>query len=961
MSNNAFRYENELFKNKTLEILQSIINSSLASSEEQKLFLESLLEEAVADLTEYFEISELSIRDRVTYEQFATNINNLYLYCYVLSNLLKEISFQNEKLSAFEISKINQLQSKLDLLKQKISSINLFTGNVKYIVSESFNTSDYLEKSVNRLEIAKGLALLPIQSFEILKVKEYSIGANSVGTLGSSDPNAPSSPSLSEINEEKSLQWEELTGPYSLLELEIVFEKNQIVNGLCLQFLPVETISSCELLSIKSFENNTIVELIDETMSVDYNDSCIYFYPTYTNRLVVQLKQDYGYELTLTNNKTVNRKVISLSKCEPRLVTYLSEGVLESKKQSVKGNPNACLPELILKETNSSLYSIDGVYSVDGNKTFNSFTSIGSSAGIKDIYWKLLVKRNDEAFSNNSSVFDTLTAYEYATQIEYVSGLKSPRYITLNKKPITDQLTLIEPKVLRRGGDLFDLQLGVGTGSALKLKLPIELNPIIIRECTLRINGKIWEYVETLSTETATAEVWSLDKNNYEYIVFGDNVNGLAPADKATINFSLPFETLKFETVDEGYFAAVDYLFDPDLNNIDIFYVSESKSTGKVILQRNESVIKLPFRNIAASSVKLSEKDIDGTAYGSPIATTEVDFDGGDFVLASGEYTVDYKHGYIYFYEAIPSDDIVTVNFSYYLTKKLSKESIKIIYENSIPIGFLIAKDQLPTSTITDSIGSVLTKLTITGLESLAPLLTGTIDSKIFTLSRSSIIKNTLNMSNFFSSTTIPQEVNYIDGFTEFLNLIKVENEKTATFAGSGIVIQFSISNSSTFYEPLGISFEDSTYFAEEVTGVPAAPGEWSISSLGVVSVYVSAGLPSGITYSYYYSSSEAIDYVNKYSVDYDHGVIYTLSDLKFGASVTYKAGNFYAKYDISLLVEDYVFDSKSNTLAINTESNFTYSHLAKVIYPVTIIDNSISDLVKYYSPLIKAIIFRFS
>jgi hypothetical protein len=427
---------------------------------------------------------------------------------------------------------------------------------------------------------------------------------------------------------------------------------------------------------------------------------------------------------------------------------------------------------------------------------------------------------------------------------------------------------------------------------------------------------------------------------------------------------SLNYESVEFEEVDNGYVTKFDHLFDPDPDTISLTYVAESFLSGKVILEKNKKTHKLPYKNIVADSIRFSEKNQDGTAATPMFVTVKTTFEG---MTTAGDYYLDTKNGYLYSYSLTPNSSIVTVSFNFYPMQVLKKNSFDVLYEDSIPTGVVVKKDVFPAKSVTDQLGIPVRLLTPIGIEA-KTYDTGLAGEYTFHFSRRHPVKMTVDASDLFSGTDVipSEEVALIDGHTEFLGLVRVISEKTSEFAANQVAT-FVVKNGPKYYAPLGISF-DSDLFVTEDTVAPtmaSAEGTWHIdSSTGTVTIRLGAApedyLPAGIAYTYYYRD-DSFDSTNKFSVDYNRGVLYSATPFKALGTVSYKAANFYATYDVASLVEGSLFNRENSTIEVRTESSFDYSRLIKIIYPVKVNQISLEDLKNYYSPIVRSISFRFN
>lgn len=962
--NSVLAYNGDLYTQKLRSIVSSMISPGFLGIAEVQEQYDSLF----ASLPESFDalvaLREPTVRDTAEVSFINRNASTLYLYCMVVNYLIDELVNENEKLNAYEAARLNDLIKLKSRIKQKFASIALAGGDVKFSFVESFNTSEFLVNSTNALRASEGYLTLPVDSVQTVSVSSFSVGSQSKGSLGSSDSNYPATSDLAEVLGGSLLQWEQLDSGPAILQLELNFAQEEIVNQLALKFYPIEEVSSCVATSIRCYSKGSSVELLPDSTKIDSEDNVIPFYPVKTSKMFITLQQTTGYQVVIDGQNAIDRKVISLSEIIAQRAVYKAEGAIESKEILVHGAPNACQVAVDTELTNDNLYTRELVYTVDDGSTWQPESVVGAFGGISSVFWKMVLRRNDTAFLQNSSVHAQESDYEYAVQLESVSGLRSPSIFSLRKKAISDKVTVIQPRIMRVGDPNKGLIIGRGTGDQLKLRLGMEITPDLAEDATVRVNGVVYTYVSTLSASTATDKHWTLDRDDYQHVVFGDGTNGTVVSDGALVTMSLDYESVDFEEVDDGYVTKFDHLFDPDPDSISLTYVAESFLAGKVILEKNKKTHKLPYRNIVADSIRFSEKNQDGTAATAMFVSAQTSFDD---MAISGDYYVDTKNGYLYSFDLTPNSSVITVSFNFYPMQVLKKDNFHVLYEESKPVGVVVKKNIFPAKLITDSLGIALRLLTPIGIEALT-YTSGLAGEHTFHFSRRHPVKMTVDASNLFADTDLipSEEVALIDGHTEFLGLVRVVSEKTSEFAANQVA-SFVIRNGPKYYAPLGISF-DSDLFVQELPAAPtlASPtGAWHIDeTTGTVTIRLGPTpaeyLPAGIAYTYYYRD-DTFDSTNKFSVDYKRGVLYSATPFKTLGTVSYKAANFYATYDVAALVEGSLFNRDNSTIEVRTEGSFDYSRLIKIIYPVKVNQISLEDLKNYYSPIVRSISFRFT
>lgn len=955
--NNNLIYNKYFLKEKLYEYIKTLYAGSYSLFEEDKKDLEFLKDLTYQELFDLFDIKTFNISEPISLEHYNNNILNTINSLKCLEFLINSIILELNKFKEFEIAKLNSLDKLKNLVAQKINTLNIHDNKYKYIYKSVFIDSTYIDSSSSAT--VDYYAMLPIKEKKEIIPLSFSVGNGSIGSFGSFDKDYPSTTNLNDLLNNIEIQWESITNT-CLLNLEVSFSIPQIVNEINLSIGSISDIENVGLISIKAIENSNYKVIYNEEKNLIIGNNSIKFYPIKTSRIIITLNQSQSY-LTKSN---IYRKVIALSGINFYQNKYDSKCTLKSLPIEIYSSVFTCLPFINIKPTNNNLFTITGSYSLDDKKSFSNIFDIHNNLNISSIYYDLVIERNDNAFSYNSSLDQLKNIYTINTQTELISPYRSPTNIALNKKSINNNIVCYKPNVMAVGGDFKLFPIGNGTGVELNILLNKSITEEEAENATLKVNGQKWTYVNDLTAETAEAKVWSLNKEDYQTIVFGDNTNGLSPASGATITFSLDLEILKFEEFDGGYLAKVDNLFDPDKDQIKLISVSEDKLNGKFIFPKNARVIKLPYSNLVEGSLSFTEKTSSGMAYGTKLFTTEETFvDGTSELSAVGDYSINYRNGYVYCYQNIQQDNNVTCSFSFYPTKNIEQNQFDIYFEDK-PKGIFFNSNNLPTRTYTDYVVSTPSKVSTLnpyGLSVSADDAAMDGDYQ-FNLSRKGIIKNSLNCYNLFSDTSIvPQEVEYIDGYSEFLNLIKVTQETIASFSGAGIKT-FTLFGGEQFYSPLGISFSDTSYFASEKTssGALSVAGDYYINtSTGTVSVYTSNGLPGTITCSYYYKGNNH-DPTNLYSVNYKKGIIHSLTPWVDGGYVQYKTTNIYIAYSIIELLPKVSLEAKSNILSIKSDGFYNKIDLVKIAYPCEDLSSNIEELKNYYSPLIENIEFRF-
>lgn len=888
-------------------LLYTLLSSNKTDFQESVLELEQLIESF--DFEEYFTFIKASINKESDSDLFIDNINKAYLAYFILNQKLLNIIELYNQLSSYEEAKIKAIQRIESQIINKLSTIDSYRGIYKFFIKESFPFTTSLETK---------FISLPIDIIKDVAFNKHQITTNSTGTIIGDF-------SIQSYNEK------------AILDVEFFFPEDSIINGLLIDFNPNQETP----IFIDSIISNN-----DQLLPIKENiieNELIVFLPSQTNKLIIRFSSQFN------NNQLSSILIDNISF---KKIKYSKNQELLSEKFTINNSPSSVvsyIDYLGLKDLSNITLKV----SLNGSEFINADQNI-SVSNIKEMVYKLNIERNDSVFSSISS-YDNKTEYEYAFQQSSLSKNKFPNNLILTEKILNNNINLYYPKIYRLSYKDNGLLLGRGIGLETRLELPFELTYEELVKASIKIDGAEWSYTDTLSTSGPTDLHWTIDKNSYRYIVFGDNTNGQSPSDQSYIYLSLPLEPISLEKIDEGYVAYLKHTHDPDPANIKLYSVNESVVSSRFILPKSNKVIQLPYKNIVVDSEKITEKYNSGSFVSTYTLRDKKTFvDGSSELINDGDYSIDYTNGRIYSYTLTPLTTYIVINFSYYPIEEYNT-IINTLNDNRI----FVKDEDLKVKSYTDLVTSSHENSTRLGLDGIteSTVQTPTSSSNTFYLSRNSIIKGTVNAYSLFNNADdyLPEEIDYINGVDEFYNLINVKAERLTDISGSGLVT-FTLNGGSNYYKPLGITFSDNTIFATEQASSSTVnvAGEWHISDSGVVTVYLASGM-SDVTCSYHYKN-DLFTPTNKYSIDYKNSILYSLDNFKASGYVTYQCGNYYIGYDIVEKVTNY--EIVDNIVVIKEEPK--YNNI-KISYPTGLKKQSIETLKDYYSPLIKFIEFRFT
>ena len=585
--------------------------------------------------------------------------------------------------------------------------------------------------------------------------------------------------------------------------------------------------------------------------------------------------------------------------------------------------------------------------------TVDEPSNIVMNGSEETIVWRLSLEREDAAFANLTSFTESVDPLLVTKSLlRSVNKNQSPITIPLDEVPLDGRVFAIQPRVARRGDRYRGIYVGKGGGQNVSFELPFSLKRSALEIDDLAVFVARREYNRALDNSIIAANEWALS-DDFREILFGS-----ALPDGSEVRIVFSEELLSLAQRSDGYYHKMDLLFDPDKENIEVKYLPRDASRVIVLLPRNKLVVPFEHKYLLSDDFTLTSTS--GTVYTEVL--TKADVLAGN----AAEYYVDYVNGVLYLAQELGSE-IVRATYVHQTEITLAKERFDIVIENNIPTGIRIQKEGFEAQEKTETVGSSTSPhISIrTGLYGARDdAFTGAADAK--TLTYDCVIEGTLSVSDDLLNTTTPPEVvAFVDGYSEFLGLIPMNNERTVAIeAGVNTWVRFSLSARSLWHQDMDVLFSNSTVFntyrsfpANVKTG---SVGDYSVAVDGTVVVNVGVGgtLQSGISISYFYRNV-SFDPINKYSVDYKNGILYTYTDMNNDAIIRYRAGCYKVAYDIAREIDTYAYDPNANSVIVRTEGLFSINNLVKVMWTKAPVTSELIQLKNFFSPLVNVLAFR--
>ncbi len=985
-----------------LDAFQQILSHFLqewkrASTLEERLDVESRAVtyfQELIDLT--YDLEKVSVFEHPNTRDFdlaATQARDL-----LLLNLerLRSVSrlyiryFNNEKLALLE------LVGSLRRARQKQATLALWSqATDKHVTTESFLNLDHLDYNFVQegqltVDTAQGLATLPVKNSSNLGVGRIRVGSKSSGNAGNSDLDIQTNNAdpvfLLDGNPDTWFEYERLdTGP---CELQLTCELNslEIVNQICIEPVNLGSGLTFEIANIvftSDKENVGIRDLLPTRLPDDFftvkpigRDThwSTSFLPIKCRTISISFKQasSYSVRTDTADERIANRQrfAVALRRLEFRKNEYDNVGGINSREVSIPTSLYAAESVVDIVPASSPLYTATFDVSSDGGETWvenlcagvdldanqdcNATTLLDGEAN--SFLWRLHVERRPRAFSDASSFTDSVEPIELNFFRSGVSKAFSPVQFQLPERPQNKSAVVYQPGVARFTDKLSEAVLlaRARNSGAMNIALPFDLQDDGLDFETMHILLNRQELVFNPDNSSLVAGEYGLDSTLTELVLAG-------VPERSRVEVLFDEENMLLQEQSDGYYHGIPHDFDPEKENIRISYLPATASRRSRLLPLDRATVDLGHRSIVLSSFEIVAESFSFTSVASRALIT-----------ADSEYYLDSVRGILYFNnplgQILGSSNSARTTFLNAQIEELSGDKFSVVVRDMVPWGVRIDKDAMTSTTASDNLNAgpqpriaVLDQVEATRADLMSA------NPRAMTLSYDHVVIGSLAVpQNLLATSALgyPLEVPFIDGNTEFLGLIPMNNESTFEIvADSSGVVSFALAAREGVYSPLGVTFSDTAVF-QFPDATPSALGQYNLDlQNGEVEVFVGAGgtLTAGIEILYYYKDP-LHDPSNRYSVDYENGILYSSEDLNSVESpdVTYKATNYKIAFDLVRKVDKYEYDSETNTVSLRTEGLSDVNALVKTFWVKPQTSKRIAGLERYFSPILLSVGFRF-
>lgn len=1011
-SNDFFNIEDEI----NLFLYKSIVKRFKVARDEQ-FFLEdtmnlegqcvSYVRDIVENSFEKFKtLSEFDQLDVQTHGYNIKYINRKYLNNLTILNLLerKYIEIMND------INTLtNQIKAKVKRINQKKAALNLWSNNIAFVYLEKFLNSDALKESYSKksklnVDYSQGIALLPVESEFNVRIKDMKIKSGN-GSAGNSNLEVTTDnqylTSIIDDDVDTYFEYEKLHSGPMLFSLEVNFYQQEIVNYMELfPFINEKNVGfeiedilfyKDKVGSVSLFELCNLKKIYVEPMSKQESFD-IDFLPIECISIIIKFKQE-DYEDS-KKNRRLRERIVKRFSIGIRELSFKRK-IFETSGELSSSNVKLPVPCFIANGHFDIFPKNRDLYNLDLNVLFQNKWKKGAIdefnktqefllEGIENKFsWKMYLEKKTSEFQNKSSYEEDLTElltkrksfnkrinpcivpFEGQVKEENISVLCSSNISKTNNKKKFKVLKTIKTESMKVNF-MIDGVSETPDGSLLRIELPISLrkNKIDEEEIGILVNGV--EYEKVLSTDDLTSYKFFISYKRNSVVFDNSTFPG-----RGRVQWYLKPELLKFEQDSNYFYSKFDFYPNPNKKTLDIYYLSSLERERELSLKLNvkkffleEGVVKESLSLTSNKSMTFESKD---------------NFkDLADYTGSETDYAYFFEEGsgILHLNTSIVTHGIHKVKYKVRERRKLSDSKYEIWERNSVPIGIKIKKSNFFSEKIAQKLYHGMGKtfsVRNNEAESNDDIFenkdfSSAREKRVFKIKHPMLVKKSIEVKKDISSFTVNKfsEIDFIDGESEFLNLIHVEDERTNAILGNNSgVVTFNLSAGRLYYAELGVDFEANDYFVQRMNSEQEvldaasndpvlAIGKYYISDLGKVSICTDLdGIPEGIKMSYYYSYGE-VSTSDKYSVDYDNSIIYFSQEIdNQNAAISYRICNYSAEYDILSYIEDKRIDFVNRQVFVNSAEFPIERGNVFVFYKSNISKYNLGNVAEYFSPII--------
>ena len=942
-------FNESIFREDELKLI--LIKDELLKNRKDLNFLKS----TVLDLDEYErnleeKDQEFEVFNQLNIEAFENLKNNLDFKHLKINSLNKFLLDKFNSYSSEIDNKKLLVEGKLKELRSKLSLLRSKDEKTKFLVKEEFfnlfnlNTTRNIFSNLSA-DTEANVLTLPVSYTSKAEVGRIFISSNS-NCIPGNYLNGKNKYIYSIIDESEETVFEafkEGEGPL-VLDISLTFKKEEIINEICLSQLATRGSSNMSIDDIiysdansRSLSIKQLVDLnhqnLDLINSTDKQKLKIKHLPAKAVQAKIVLKvKEYSF---IENNKVF---FLGLKQIEFVRNTYNLTGEIISNTFNVPGNlfeisyKDYCYPKKKLTFDAEMFVSIDN----GGSFTDISKTNLITNGNEKQIVYKYAMKKNLAAINRINEIFDDNYFLDIEAKTSVIDKNTSPfNYELPFEKILRDSFKVVQSKVLSRG-DALSRRTKLGTirnAGVTEFPLEINLNQFDIEEIKVFANRKECNLqVNEADLESASLN-WYLSNNGKTIKVY---VEGNQPLLEVSVLIKplLP----KIEKKREGYYIRINEQFDYDKNAINIKLASNLSDTKEKTLPPGREKVFLPDSHIDRNSVSIEHYN--GTQWESI-----------DVNAIYGE-SLNVLDGII----KIPAtylDLKKRISYKHYNVRDLQQNDFEIWIKDEKVNGLFLYPENISFETREDILGGDYTQnyYLFDGTYSDRGVTIN--DDNSFLLSSKNIIQGSLSVSDSLFDGAA-REINYIDGFSEFLNLQKMQKDYCPNIEkdAEGFVT-FSLQElpylNLEFSKDLQVFDSEGNEFSTEI--------QFNNQNQRIVSIKLKDTDTTSKNYfvSYYYQSDEKNDLT--YSVDYENGILFTSEPVNYQMEpeikISYSIGRVGVEYYLYNEIKNFEVDFENQQVKVFNEEFFEVNRNIKFLAFKNKDIYNFEGLENYFSPII--------
>jgi len=920
---------NNLINRPNLTLQQDLI-SSIGSSQSSTIEQRDALESIALDVAAHKEmlLSKLERRDRFTQLNTEQEANQKAFFdlkireIVLLEQRLLEIS--KDYYNKIEVKKLT-LISKTNELRKKLSVISGLNNKAKFVIKEDFINLYNIDSTRNSttplsVDTSGEVATLPISNRSKVAINKILISKETNGIPG--NYNSGKNKLIYNLIDENPDTCFEIfkrgSGPLRV-KLIMDFSREEIINEIVIGRMNINGGNSFNIKSLvytdiagRSKNLESLIDKGSQLLKIDSytpNDSLsIKHLPVKAFRASIVL-ESLEYVVSATE------KIFSLGvkNLEFYLNSYQEKGELSSSVFQTPESLYAVSWSRKIFPSIRSSYRESFKVSLDKGGEYSDITEgfLPLDGKSKELIYNYKLERDASSIEN------------VVNDVYFIEVDKQSRNINRNISPVSyalqdfnsKTLKVIQPKILSRKEE--GITLGVVSNSGKNIiPLPYNLNKSNIKrsEIKLYMNNEAWVNKSSEAEVTEAGEFY-VRENGKEIVVL------LPGANSYVAKMGLKAARAEVQKRPEGYYCRINENFDYDKDEIKIVSLYGRSTRSTEFLPKEEKRFFLKEENIDPDSFELYV------------------LSGQNWILvAEDQYELNSQDGILYYSEN--SDKERKCIYKYFKEKELKKNEYEIWAKNDQVNGLYFYDESIYVDEFEQKLKATSTR----SYNSISKTYEERRDlgesGSCFILQHENIVKGSVNIdAELFGEDVLFKEVDYINGYTEFLNLEFMENDPVPNIEKNNLgQVSFTL---------LEIPYGEVKVFKkeEEVASTVTVNGR-----VCTITLLQTDAISKDYSVEYYYLGEE--DSVKKYSVDYLNGVIYTQDDITAPEikDVNYSVADVYLEYDIYKDITNFKVD---NGVVVYTEEFLPINNKVKFLWFSKDSDFNIEGLEKYYSPII--------